>query len=153
MNGGSRWPALVQALVEKGILVSDAKPQAILTSDEISVPKNYMLVTFHQSYSYEDFMQGIKPVLVDDEDESESSSESVRYRIEPGVFYRASDLACQKASFEDLDDALQATQAERKKRFENAQPFYLVIDEINRGNIANILGELITLMEADKRLG
>ncbi|MGD9941544.1 MAG: McrB family protein [Clostridia bacterium] len=153
MNGGSRWPALVQALAEKGILVSDAKPQAILTSDEISVPKNYMLVTFHQSYSYEDFIQGIKPVLVDDEDETEGSSESVRYRIEPGVFYRACDLACQKASFEDLDDALQTTQAERKKRFENAQPFYLVIDEINRGNIANILGELITLMEADKRLG
>lgn len=153
MNGGSRWPALVQALAEKGILVADAALRPVQSLDEVSVPKNYLLVTFHQSYSYEDFIQGIKPVMAEDDDEAESGSDSVRYRIEPGVFYRACDLACQKASFEDLDDALQATPAERKKRFQKAQPFYLVIDEINRGNVANILGELITLIEADKRLG
>ncbi len=49
--------------------------------------------------------------------------------------------------YEDL------TKEQRRELFEGAQPYFLVIDEINRGNISKIFGELITLLEKDKRLG
>jgi len=151
LNGGSRWDALVSGMAERGIIIGDKDDTAGNKGDEIQVRRNHMLVTFHQSYSYEDFIQGIKPVM---DDETEENQESVlRYTIDPGVFYRACDLACQKAGFDDLESALRSSKKERKQQFTNAKPFYLVIDEINRGNVANILGELITLMEVDKRLG
>ena len=51
------------------------------------VEKNRVFTTFHQSYSYEDFVEGLKPILDD-------SSEDVKYRIEKGVFYKA----CEKAA-------------------------------------------------------
>ena len=66
---------------------------------------------------------------------------------------RTCEYACQNASYAGLAESLEDIRNERKRRFADASPFYLVIDEINRGNIANIFGELITLIETDKRLG
>ena len=82
------------------------------------------MVTFHQNYAYEDFIEGIRPVLDD-------GASSVRYKLRDGIFKQIADAA----------------KAERDNRF------VLIIDEINRGNIAKIFGELITLIEDSRRIG
>ncbi len=88
--------------------------------------KRFSFVTFHQSYSYEEFVEGIRPVMTEEDSDNE-----LRYEIKPGIFREL----CNKA------------------RRNPGKCYALFIDEINRGNIANILGELITLIEPDKRLG
>ncbi|WP_232700605.1 McrB family protein [Halobacterium wangiae] len=86
-------------------------------------------VTFHPSFSYEDFIEGLTA--------NATTSGNVTYDIEDGVL---------KEIVEDATDALEATPTG-----ERPPPFILIIDEINRGNLAQILGEIITLLEADKR--
>lgn len=86
--------------------------------------QRYSFVTFHQSYGYEEFVEGLRPVLNGDADAGE-----VEYEIRPGAFKEL----CRKA------------------RQAPDQRFAMVIDEINRGNISKIFGELITLIEPDKR--
>lgn len=89
------------------------------------VIENYEIVTFHQSYGYEEFVEGLRPVLTEDDD----AVSSIGYEIRPGIFKRL----CERAQNEP------------------DHQYALVIDEINRGNISKIFGELITLIEHDKR--
>ena len=86
--------------------------------------KRFTFVTFHQSYGYEEFVEGLRPVL-----DQEAETGQVRYEIRAGAFKKLCDRA----------------------RRDPDRRYTMVIDEINRGNISKIFGELITLAEPDKR--
>ena len=79
--------------------------------------ENIETVQFHQSYSYEDFMQGIRPTT------------SGEFKVRNGIFYNFCERAKDKPE----------------------EVFVFIIDEINRGNLSKIFGELMMLIESDKR--
>ncbi|MBN2782558.1 MAG: AAA family ATPase, partial [Campylobacterales bacterium] len=113
-------------------MIEDEKSQkeifdSISKNDKTEQDNNYIynavknearveFVTFHQSYSYEDFIEGFRP------------NDNGDIKLEKGIFRKI----CKNA--EELD-----------------KNHYIIIDEINRGNISKIFGELITLIEEDKR--
>lgn len=109
--------------------------------------KRYTFVTFHQAFSYEDFIEGLKP------ETDESAGNHIQYKIKPGVFYTACNEAAKLAGFNSLSHSLEVSQEEREDRFASAPPYALFIDEINRANVSATFGELITLLEPNKRLG
>lgn len=90
--------------------------------EELRKEGRISFVTFHQSYGYEDFIEGLRPELNDGQ---------VTYRVRPGIFREACAAAAESPS----------------------QNHVLIIDEINRANISKVFGELITLLEPDKREG
>ena len=139
---GKTWHAVTYAVAivenrEVGEVAKDERAAVKRRFDEHRSAGRIEMVTFHQNTTYEDFVEGIRPVLADgaragaESPANPGDGGEVRYELSRGVFRRIAERAV----------------------LEPNRRYVLVIDEINRGNIARIFGELITLIEDSKRIG
>ena len=108
--------------VDHSIQTEEQREQKMRQYHERVQAGQIVFTTFHQSYGYDEFVQGIRPDI---------HRETIQFQKKDGVFKVISDRALEHPE----------------------QKYVLIIDEINRGNISKIFGELITLIEEDKRLG
>jgi 5-methylcytosine-specific restriction endonuclease McrBC GTP-binding regulatory subunit McrB len=120
---------IVKLLIKKKNLILQGSPgvgktfsidKIVKSNFEIDDAKQQILmIQFHQSFSYEEFIEGLRPNINDN-----------GFDIKPGIF---------KSFIEEY-----VTPNPEKD-------YFLIIDEINRGNLSKIFGELLLLIESDKR--
>ena len=138
---GKTWHTVTRAvaIVESrkvSEVAQEHRPAVKQRFDEHGDAGRVEMITFHQNTTYEDFVEGIRPVLAGSRERDAQPAPArrdageVQYEMSRGVFRRIAERAAN-----DLDHR-----------------YVLIIDEINRGNIARIFGELITLIEDSKRI-
>lgn len=123
-----------------------------------SLQKRIHFITFHSNYSYEDFIGGLQP---------QEEGGALSFKWKSGIFLRAcaaayhlaqngriSKEAIGEEEVQHYLDYCARHQFDHRAlpNFREAPRVVLLIDEINRANLASVFGELLTLLEADKRL-
>lgn len=160
-NDQSKWtiiPAKKQDLID----IIDQELIEIAASPEVQAEQSsnfktrFNFITFHQKYSYEDFIEGIKPLLQNSEVEEQAGE--LQFELKKGIFYNSCLEALKLVGYESFKECYSDTIENRNAKFTEAKnnpvkQFALFIDEINRANISAVFGELITLLEDDKRIG
>lgn len=132
---GAPGTGKTHSMVEHALAIIDGKEPKLtggtLEEREENVSQYKQLIkdgrivftTFHQNYGYEEFIQGLRP---------DTESPTMAFKTVDGVFKKIADKALRDTS---------------------GNNYVIIIDEINRANISKVFGELITLIEDDKRWG